>query len=34
MDLKLLSRVRLGRVDMGAYELFADDPPPGGGDPN
>jgi hypothetical protein len=31
-DLGLLPRIRLGAVDMGAYELFSDTPPgPGGG---
>ncbi|MEK7755906.1 MAG: hypothetical protein AAB385_01710 [Planctomycetota bacterium] len=29
-DLVLLPRVRLGAVDMGAYELFSDTPPGGG----
>lgn len=32
-DLGQLPRLRLGRVDMGAYELFNDTPPGGGGDP-
>lgn len=32
-DLGKLPRIRLGAVDMGAYEIFSDTPPGGGGDP-